>query len=195
MELKLDNAPAIIRPRTTILTTTTSPVGKNAKPVPVIEVQMVIEVDVSGMWKQLPMFPNADVIANTIAGQDDGGGMVINSGAKLIDSAMTIKCGSDVVFDGAVTIKAKLQLRIDGNGNGRLIVRPRARLTEEQLVTLTKCTNADAVVSMSPAQLDISDMTLLAPATTEPGGVMFIADDDESSPVKPARRKKATATA
>lgn len=121
--------------------------------------------------------------------------MVLTTAAKLDDTTLVVQCGSDVAIDQTVSMGAKQQLRIDADGNGKMIIKPRVRLTDKQLAEVVKLTLADVRVTITPAQMDIADMTTVTFAAR--GGdvasmpVLFHAADDDAQPAAPKRKKQA----
>lgn len=166
MEFRLDKVPAVIRPRTTMLGASTAPVGKDAKPVKVTEVQMTLSIKADGCMKTMELlFPTADSCAKIVAGQSDSTGMVLQANAKVPDSSIVMHYEGKPVLDMPMAVmKSKPQLRIDSDGNSTLLLRPRVKLTSKQLVEMSELIMADVTVSVLPAQMDISDMTVLASA-------------------------------
>ena len=159
MKFKLDRLPGIIK-RMQVLTASTVP-DKEGRPVQMVEVEFLLEVNATNGLKELhSLFPNADVIASMVAGDDDMPGQDVTARGKLGEMALLIHYGAEkdpVVEIAHTLVKSRPQLKIDENGNAKLIIKPRGKLNAKGMTEAWKMLLADGFISVLEAQVDLDD--------------------------------------
>jgi hypothetical protein len=166
-DFKLENVPGVIKPRTVLLQAVTVATGTNAVPKKVTEVELLLELDVSACAKAVEhLFPGADMYMKTVAGLEHAKGEDRVARTKLPEMNVRVWYGTDTepVFDlMGCPIKARPQLKVDENGNGRLVLKPRGKFSNKQLADMAQLISADVRVTMDPAQMDMAELTMEEP--------------------------------
>jgi len=170
MKFELDMCPATLRPRSTLIAAATMPRGENAKVEKVTEVQLHIELEVDACAKQVEfLFPGAKEYCQIVAGLDHAKGEDRSARTKLPEMNLGIFYREKPVFAQTNTvIKSRAQLKVDDQGEAKLILRPRVKVTGKELAELAQLIEADIRVTMEPTQMDLSeDTTVVTPITTK----------------------------
>jgi hypothetical protein len=167
-EFKLERVPAVIKPGTQLMQAVTVAGGANASPRKVTEVKLVLEIDVTACPKALEfLFPGADVYMKTVAGLEHAKGEDRTARTKLPEMNVRVWYGEgtdEPVFDLAgCPVKSRAQLKVDEDGNGKLILRPCGKFTNKQLADMAQLISADVRVSMEAAQMDLAEVTMAEP--------------------------------
>lgn len=162
---KIENANATLVAPIQIHGQATVPVGEKAKPTKMADVQLTLHLDVTEHMKLVEkLFPACDVQAKTIAGREECKGEVRKTNTKLGDMCVSIFYGADnePVVRGVCDVKSAPQLHTSEDGNGKLVLKPRLQVPVNDVDSLCELINADVRVTMEPAQMDLSDATVLA---------------------------------
>ena len=170
---KLDHVPATIKPGTAFKDAVTAAAGVNAKPTRMTEVELHLEVNVTECMKQVEdLFPGADVYCKQVAGMEKAcKGEDRSARTKLPEMDVTVWYGADtdpVFTSQASPIKARVQLKVNEDGEGKLIIKPRVRLNNKSLTDMAQLIKAEVKLSMEPSQMDLSEQQI--PGHEKPQG-------------------------
>lgn len=186
-EFSVDNCKAIIK-SSHLRTKSTQPTGPDAEPESVVETEVVLEIDVSekdALRNIEFLFPNHDTIAKQIAGMDmDGDGA---AGEERTSRRRLGNLNITVAYDGKNVLVLKdcpvgkaTKIKTDHDGNSKLILKPRAKLSTAQLDAL--CGLLGGVDVRVLAQVAQTDLTALP------------AEDAEAEKPKRGKKKPADLT-
>lgn len=183
MTLRLNRVPAVIKPGSSIKDATTSATSESAKPTRFTEVELHLEVDVSQCIKAMEaLFPGADAMCKLIAAESqENKGLDLRARTGLPEMNVKIWYGDETepavdVVDSP--IKAKVSMRIDQDGDAKIILKPRVKLNNKQLTDMVQLVKAEVKLSLEPSQM-------LIPSEAMP------LDDGESAGKKSKSGKKA----
>lgn len=192
-EFRLVSMPGKLCPGSKLLEHSTAPVGPGAKGVDVTEVHMLLELEPKAThMKQLEyLFPGTDIYCKTVAGLDHAKGEDRTARTKLEDNISLVLCMPDgeefARFDMA-SIKSRPQLKINDEGDAKLIIRPHVRVPDKMLPLLVGMTGADMLVSVDPAQQELPMSTTV----TGQGGDKQPAADTKAKGGKGGKTKPPT---
>jgi hypothetical protein len=166
---KLDHVPAVIKPGTSFKDAVTAAGGVNAKPTRMTEVELHLEVNVTECMKQVEdLFPGADAYCKMVAGLEKTcKGEDRSARTKLPEMDVTVWYGADtdpVFMSQASPIKARVQLKVNEDGDGKIIIKPRVRLNNKALTDMAQLIKAEVKVSMEPSQMDLAEKDIPEPA-------------------------------
>lgn len=165
MRFVLEDAPGVIR-KFHALRASMEPRDANARATKVVEVEMVLELNVTKGLKKLDhLFPEADTIAKMISGDDKRPGIDLTARGKLGGMTLAISYGTKktpVVDCTLVHVKSKPQLKIDEKGECKLLIKPRCKFTAGELTEVWAMIDADGFISMKASQMDLSEFTKVA---------------------------------
>jgi len=154
-EFKLENAPAELKGKSTLLSSTTQ--SRKNKPTKVTEVKLVFEVDLSADVKGIDfLFPGVDLHCKAVAGLEHYKGKNRTARASLPE--MNIKLvydGVEVLNQKNCPVKTKPQLKINKDGEATLVIRPMVKLDGEELAQIASYIDSDLRISMESAQVDL----------------------------------------
>lgn len=162
---KIENANATLVAPISIHGQATVPTGPNAKPTKMADVQLTLHLNVTEHMKLVEkLFPACDVQAKTIAGRDECKGEVRKTNTKLGDMHVSVFYGKDEspVVASTCEVRSAPQLHTSEDGEGKLVLKPRFQIPVKDVDSLCELINADVRVTFIPAQLDLSDATVLA---------------------------------
>lgn len=170
----LTKVAGVIKPRTVFLNAVTAAAGANAKPTRVTEVELLLELDVTNSLKAIDaLFPGADEYAKLVAGREKQcKGEDRTARTKLPEMNVRIFYGDDAepaVDSQACPVKARPQLKVNEDGEARMIVKPRCKLANKQLTEMAQLIGADVRVTMEPAQVDLADVNMAEPEKPKRG--------------------------
>ena len=162
---KLERVPATIKPGTAFKDAVTAAHGADAKPKRMTEVELHLEVDVSECPDAVEdLFPGADAYCKTVAGlEKQCKGEDRSARTKLPEMNVLVWYGTEaepVVDCQACSVKSRVLLKVNEDGDGKIIIKPRVRLDNKQLTGMAQLIKADVRVSMEPAQVDLSDVSI-----------------------------------
>lgn len=165
---KLTQVPAVIKPGTAFKDAVTAAGGVNAKPTRMTEVELHLEVNVTDCMKQVEdLFPGADNYCKTVAGLEKAcKGEDRSARTKLPEMDVTVWYGADtdpVFTSQASPVKARVQLKVNEDGDGKIIIKPRVRLNNKALTDMAQLIKAEVKVSMEPSQMDLSEKAIPEP--------------------------------
>lgn len=197
MDFKLTEAPCTLT-KITLDTATNRASGESGRSTKMVGAELVLEVDVTKCLKHVEiLFPSAKVICDIVAGDETISGLDITTRGKLLETSLaffskTDKAQTEATIDvTGVLVKKAAKLKINKDGEAKLVIKPAMFLQSGQLSKLWECIGADSLVTVRPTQLDLEDMTdaMDGAADAEDEG------DGKSTGVKKKIGKKATAAA
>lgn len=163
MPFKLTDAHGTIRPKSQLIAAATMPRGPQAKPSKVTEVELLLELEVDGCIEQTEwLFPGAKLFCQTIASLEHAKGEDRTSRTKLPEMNLTVAYDGKVIFEQSnCPVKKRPQLRVDKDGEAKLILKPRVKCNSKELAQLANMIEADCRFSMEATQTDMSEDTTL----------------------------------
>lgn len=162
MTFKLNRTYATLKPGTSFKDAVTAAGGVNAKPQRMTEVELNLEVDVTECMTAVEdLFPGADVYCKQVAGMEKAcKGEDRSARTKLPEMDVTLWYGTDpdpVFVSKSSPVNARVQLKVNEDGDGKIIIKPRVRLDNKQLTGMAQLIKANVYVSMEPSQMDLAD--------------------------------------
>lgn len=151
-------APAFVKSGIKILKTTMLAKGPKADPVHVSEVELTLTINVTDCVNGIVwLFPGIVEYLRGISGIPGYAGEQRVSNAVLPEGRMTFSLeNGEVVFSGLAFCKSKAKLKIDDGYEVELTLKPRIKVTSDELVAVCGLTSSDVSVDIEPAQLEIA---------------------------------------
>lgn len=167
---KLVKVPATIKPGTSFKDAVTAAHGADARPKRMTEVELHLEVDVTEcMGAVEDLFPGAEGYCKVVAGlEKQCKGEDRSSRTKLPEMNVSIWYGSDadpVVACEASPVKSRVQLKVNEDGDGKIVIKPRVRLNDKQLTGMAQLIKAEVYLSMEPSQVDLAEVVIPEPSS------------------------------
>lgn len=168
MKFEFDRLAGTLRPFKN-LKSTMMPMGQGAKPTRVTEVQLEMEliVEKDDFKKISWLFSDIDLkkVGQTIAGDDSRGGLKMTANTNLPPMNFKLFHDDKEVFDRTdCKVKAKPVLQFMENGDAKLLIKPKVKLVDKEMVQVLSIIDADVKVSTEKTQVDMSEETKLAQA-------------------------------
>lgn len=164
----LKKTPGKIRTKSQLLAQGMIASGSNAKPKRVTEVEVILELNPTDCMSAVEsLFPGARDYLKIASAQEGFKGEDRSARTKLPEMAVEIFYADEpepVIRMAIATVKARavLKVGVSEKAESKLIIKPRGKLTDPELVQLVQLLEADIRVSMEPSQVDIGESEFLS---------------------------------
>ena len=153
---ELVDAVCLLKPNAQLVSAGT--VSRGGKSVKTVDVKAVIEVDVSDdIAKGIDfLFPGISMYLKSVASLEHYKGEDRSSRTSLPEMNIDIHYNESLVLSKKnCPIKGRAQLKINKEGEAKLILRPLMKLDESELPALAEYIDSDLRVTCEPMQIDI----------------------------------------